>query len=119
MFLMLCAADYALWVFSSNPFNPWSPLIGVVVLSALGTKALLIGMWFRKAWARYALGSLLVLSLAAFSVTMFFMIGGKMPRSAGLLRWPLAGMCLQVMAFVPLAHSRSIRRQMHPMTGRD
>ncbi len=119
LFLLLAGADYLLLRFSYDPFNPIPLLTGLAILSALGTKMMLIGMWRRLPWARYALATLLVLSIAGFSMVLFYIAGGNMPRSQGLLKKPVLGIALQALALVPLARSRSIRRQMHPMTGRD
>lgn len=119
VFVTLCAADYLLLTFTYNPFNPIPMMSAVAIMSALCTKALLIGMWRRLAWARYTLIGMLFASLMAFSIVMFIMVGSKAPRPSGLLKKPIAAMALQIMALVPLGKSRSIRRQMHPMTGRD
>lgn len=119
IFLLLCAADYALLRFSYDPFNPVPLITGLAILNALGTKLMLIGIWRRMAWARYALGTMLLLSISGFSIILFVMIGGDVPRPKGLTRKPMAGIALQALALIPLAKSRSIRRQMHPMTGRD
>lgn len=119
VFVMLCAADYLLLTFTYDPFNPLPMLSGVAILSALCTKVLLIGMWRRLAWARYTLITALFASLMAFAIVMFIMVGGKAPRPAGLLKKPIAAMALQALALIPLGTSRSIRRQLHPMTGRD
>ena len=119
LFLVLGAADYLLLVFCYNPFNPEPRLTALAILSALGSKLLLIGLWRRLSWARYALVTLLALSITGFSIAMFFIVGGSLPRPAGMLKKPLAGMALQALALVPLARSRSIRKQLHPMTGRN
>ncbi len=119
VFLTLCAADYLLLTFTYNEFNPIPLMSGVAIMSALCSKALLIGMWRRLAWARYTLIGLLFASLMAFAILMFKMVGSKAPRPSGLLKKPIAAMALQMMALVPLGKSRSIRRQMHPMTGRN
>ena len=119
IFLLLCGADYLFLRFTYDPFNPVPLLSGLTILSALGTKMMLIGIWRRMAWARYALGTMLVVSIMAFSIVLFVMIGGDVPRPKGLTKKPMAGIGLQVLALIPLARSRSIRRQMHPMTGRD
>jgi len=119
LFLLLSAADYVLLRFTYDPFNPIPLLSGLAVLSALCTKVMLIGIWRRMSWARYALATLLVVSILAFSIALVVMIGGGVPRPKGLTKKPLAGIGLQVLALIPLAKSRSIRRQMHPMTGRD
>lgn len=119
LFLLLAGADYMLLRFSYDPFNPIPLLTGLAILSALGSKVMLIGMWRRLPWARYALATLLVLSIAGFSMVLFYIAGGNLPRPQGLLKKPVLGIALQALALVPLARSRSIRRQMHPMTGRD
>lgn len=121
LFLLLCAADYLLLTFSNNPFISYRQpmLFGLAVLGALFTKFLLVGMWRRVSWARYALGTVLAISLMGFAIAMFAIAGGNVERPAGLLKKPLAGMALQMLVLLPLARSRSIRRQMHPMTGRD
>ena len=119
LFLLLVGADYMLLRFSYDPFNPMPLLTGLAILSALGSKVMLIAMWLRKPWARYGLGTLLVLSIAGFSVVLFFILGGNLPRPQGLLKKAAVGMALQAVALVPLARSRSIRKQLHPMTGRD
>lgn len=119
LFLLLVGADYLLVMFSRNEFNPAPPLLGVAVMSALGTKLLLVGMWRRLSWTRYTLGVILVVSIIAFSGAMFFIIGGGMTRPPGMVRLALGGMGLQVLALIPLAKSRSIRRQMHPLTSGD
>ena len=119
LFLVTAGADYLLLVFSFNPFNPAPLLIGLAILSALGSKLLLICMWRRLSWSRYALATLLLFSIAGFMVVLFFVAGGNLPRPQGLLKKPIAGIALQALALVPLARSRSIRKQLHPMTGRD
>ena len=126
LFLLLSAADYLLLRFTYDRDNPMlsmtglAPLISALaVLGALGSKLLLICLWRRLAWARYALGMLLAVSIVGFSMTLFFITGTNLPRSQGLLKKPVVAMILQAVALVPLARSRSIRRQMHPMTGRD
>ena len=116
LLLLTGGADYLLLKFSYAEFNPFPPLAGVAILSALCSKLLLIGMWRRISWTRYALGAMIVISIMAFSVAMFFIIGGNVPRPPGLTRPALAGMALQGLALLPLAKSRSIRRQMHPLT---
>ncbi|MCE9611594.1 MAG: hypothetical protein K8R23_15460 [Chthoniobacter sp.] len=116
MFLLLGGADYLLVKFSLNEFNPAPPLLGVAVMSGLCTKLLLVGMWRRMSWTRYTLGVILVVSITAFSAAMFFVIGGKMTRPDGMVRPGLAGIGLQALVLIPLAKSRSIRRQMHPLT---
>lgn len=118
LFLLTSGAEYVLLKFSYFEFNPFPPLAGVVILTALCSKLLLIGMWRRVTWTRYALGTILVLSIMAFSVAMFYIIGGKVPRPAGMTKWALAGIAAQVLALIPLAWSRSIRRQLHPLTSR-
>ncbi len=124
LFIVTAGADY-LYIsaakdlpeaFSFNEFNPLPILGGVVVMSALCSKLLLIGMWRRMSWTRYTLGTVLVISIIANSVMLFFIVGGKLPRQPGMVKKQLAGIALQVLALVPLAKSRSIRRQMHPMT---
>ena len=119
IFLMLGGADYLLLVFSFNPFNPVPLLIGLAILGALGSKLLLVCLWRRLAWARYALATLLIVSIMAFGFAVIDIVGNHSPRSEGLLKKTLAGIALQALALVPLARSRSIRKQMHPMTGRD
>ena len=122
IFLVLCGADYLLLNSSRNRFiSDRLPLLtGLAVLGAVFTKVLLIGMWRRMAWARYALGTVLFISLMGFAVGMFFIVGeGTVVREPGVLKKLMAGMALQALALVPLARSRSIRRQMHQMTGRD
>ena len=119
IFLMLGGADYLLLVFSFNPFNPVPLLIGLAILVALGTKVMLICMWRRLSWARYALGTLLALSITGFGFGMIYIVGNNLPRPSGFLKKPLAALCVQAAALVPLARSRSIRKQLHPMTGRD
>jgi len=116
MFLLLGGADYLLVRFSMNEFNPAPALLGVAVMGGLGTKLLLIGMWRRMSWTRYTLGLILVLSIMAFSGAMFYIIGGTMTRPDGMVRPGLAGIGLQALVLIPLAKSRSIRRQMHPLT---
>ncbi len=116
LFLLTGGADYLLLKFSYFDFNPFPPLAGVVILTGLCSKLLLIGMWRRISWTRYALGAILVVSIVAFSGTMFYVIGGNLDRSAGMTKPALQGMALQVLALIPLAKSRSIRRQMHPLT---
>ena len=126
LFLLCSGADYLLLRFTIDPGNPMQSMTGtapliaaLAVLSALGSKVLLICLWRRVSWARYALGVLLVMSIAGFAMTMFVIVGTNLPRPAGLLKKPLVAMALQTVALVPLARSRSIRKQMHPMTGRD
>ena len=126
MFLLLAGADFLLWKFTSDPGNPvvsmtaMGPLLNALaVLAALGSTMLLICLWCRLVWSRYALGTLLSLSIAGFSMTMIFIVGNSMPRPAGLLKKPIVAVALQVLALVPLAKSRSIRKQLHPMTGRN
>jgi hypothetical protein len=119
IFVVLCVADYCLWRFAIDDFNPIPMLRGLVILGALCSKALLIGMWRRQAWSRYGLISLLFISLLAFTMAMFATFGTKIPRTQGMWKKPALGMALQACALVPLGYSRSIRRQMHPMTGRD
>jgi hypothetical protein len=119
IFVVLCVSDYCLLRFTYDPFNPVPLLSGVAILTALFSKALLIGMWRRRAWSRTALITLLSLCLLLFSMGMFVTFGSKIPRSQGMWKKPAAGMALQAFALVPLGCSRSIRRQMHPMTGRD
>jgi hypothetical protein len=119
IFLLLSGADYLLLKFTYDPFNPFPLLSGLAVLSALSTKMMLIGMWRRMSWARYSLGTLLCVSILAFAIALVVIVSGGIPRPQGLTKKPLAGIGLQVLALIPLAKSRSIRRQMHPMTGRD
>ena len=119
LLVLLASADYLLLRFSYDPFNPLPLLSGLAVLGALGSKVLLVAMWLRKPWARYALGTLLVLSITGFSIVLFYITGGNLPRPQGLLKKPVVGIALQALALVPLARSRSIRKQLHPMTGRD
>ena len=126
IFLLLSGADYLLLRFCYDPGNPLLAMTGtaplltaLAVLSALGSKVLLICLWRRLGWARYALGALLALSIAGFSLAMFFIFGGNLPRPSGMMKKPVLAMALQAMALVPLSYSRSIRRQMNPMTGRD
>lgn len=122
IFLVLCGADYLLLTFSFNRSisDRLQPLMGLAVLGAIFTKVLLIGMWRRMGWARYALGTVLFLSIMGFAVGMFVIFGeGTVVREPGVVKKLVAGMALQALALVPLARSRSIRRQMHPMTGRD
>ena len=126
LFLLLSGADYLLLRFTYDRDNPMLSMTGMApllsalaVLGALGSKLLLICLWRRLSWARYALGVLLAASIVGFSMTLFVIVGGNLPRSKGLLKKPILAMALQALALVPLARSRSIRRQMHPMTGRD
>ena len=129
LFLLLSGADYLLLRFTftendrDNPMlsmTGMAPLLSALaVLGALGSKLLLVCLWRRLSWARYALGTLLALSIAGFAMALIFIASSNLPRSPGLLKKPLVAMALQSMALVPLARSRSIRRQMHPMTGRD
>lgn len=121
IFLLLCGSDYLLLKFSYDPFISYRlpMLTGLAVLQAIFTKVLLIGMWRRLSWTRYVLGTLLGVSIMGFAIAMFVIVGGNAERSAGLLKKPLAGMALQALALVPLARSRSIRRQLHPMTSQD
>ena len=118
LFLLTSGAEYLLLKFSYFEFNPFPPLAGVVILTALCSKLLLIGMWRRITWTRYALGAILVLSIMAFSGAMFYIIGGNVPRPSGMTKWALAGIAVQVLALIPLGWSRSIRRQLHPLTSR-
>ena len=92
--------------------------MGVVILTAMCSKLLLIGMWRRISWTRYALGAILLLSIVAFSGAMFYIIGGNVPRTDGMAKPALAGIALQVLALIPLGWSESIRRQLHPLTNR-
>ena len=119
LFFLTAGADYMLLRFSYDPFNPVPLLTGLAILGALGSKVMLIGMWLRQPWARYALGTLLVMSIAGFSMMLFYIAGGNLPRPQGLLKKPVVGIALQALALLPLARSRSIRKQLHPMTGRD
>ena len=126
LFLLLSGADYLLLRFIYDPDNPMQSMTGMAplvsalaVLAALGSKVLLVCLWCRLSWARYALGTLLALSIAGFSMTMIVIVGSNFPRPAGLVKKPVVAIALQALALVPLARSRSIRRQMHPMTGRD
>lgn len=126
IFLLLSGADYLLVRFCYDPSNPLVAMTGtaplltaLAVLSALGSKVLLICLWRRLGWARYTLGALLALSIAGFSLAMFFIIGGHLPRPAGMMKKPVLAMAMQALALVPLSYSRSIRRQMNPLTGRD
>ena len=121
IFVVLCGADYLLLTFSHNPFiSDRQPLLmGLAVLGALFSKVLLIGVWRRMAWARYVLVTLLGVSILGFALAMFAIASGNVARPAGLLKKPLVGMALQALALLPLGYSRSIRRQLHPMTGRD
>lgn len=115
---MLCGADYLLLNFSRNSFISYRlpQMTGVAVLGAIFTKVLLIGMWRRMGWARYALGTVIFITLMGFGVGMFFVIGGGVEREPGVLKSLVGGMALQSLVLIPLARSRSIRRQMHPMT---
>ena len=119
MFFMLGGADYLLLRFSFDPFNPAPMLIALAILGALGSKLLLVCLWRRLAWARYALATLLIVSIMAFGFGVIYIVGNHLPRSKGMLKNPVAGIALQALALVPLARSRSITKQMHPMTGRD
>ena len=119
LFLLLAGSDYMLLCFSYDRDNPLPQISGVVILGALGSKLLLICMWRRLSWARYALATLLSLSIAALALGMILIIGDYMAHSEGSLKKLLVGIALQALALVPLARSRSIRKQMHPMTGRD
>lgn len=118
IFLLTSGAEYLLLKFSYFEFNPFPPLAGVAILTALCSKLLLIGMWRRITWTRSALGTVLVLSIMAFSGAMFYVIGGNVPRPAGMTKPALAGIGLQVLALIPLGCSQAIRRQMHPLTSR-
>lgn len=127
LFFVTAGADY-LYVdaskdlpeaFSFNQFNPLPILGGVVVMSALCSKLLLIGMWRRMSWTRYTLGTVLVLSIVANVVMLFYVVGGKLPRNQGMVKKQFGGIGLQVLALIPLAKSRSIRRQLHPLTKGD
>ena len=126
LFLLLSGADYLLMRFIYDPGNPMVSMTGMApllnalaVLAALGSKVLLIGIWRRLPWARYALATLLALSIAGFSLMLIVILGTNLPRPKGLVKKPVLALGLQALALVPLARSRSIRRQMHPMTGRD
>lgn len=118
LFLLTSGAEGLLLKFSYFEFNPFPPLAGVVILTALCSKLLLIGMWRRISWTRYALGAILLVSIMAFSGAMFYIIGGNVPRPSGMTKPALAGMALQALALIPLAWSEAIRRQMHPLTSR-
>jgi hypothetical protein len=118
LFLLTSGAEYLLLKFSRFEFNPFPPLMGVVILTAMCSKLLLIGMWRRISWTRYALGAILLVSIMAFSGAMFYIIGGNVPRPNGMTKPALAGMALQALALIPLAWSEAIRRQMHPLTSR-
>jgi hypothetical protein len=121
IFVVLCVADYCLWRFANDQTIPESinMLRAVVLLVALSSKAMLIGMWRRQSWARYALIGLLFTSLLILFMAGFATFGTKIPRTKGMWKKLAAGIVLQAGALVPLGYSRSIRRQMHPMTGRD
>ena len=126
LLLLLLGADYQMLRFIYDPGNPMismtamAPLLNALaVLAALGSKVLLICLWRRLTWARYALGTLLAVSIAGFSMMLIVIVGTNLPRPQGLLKKPIIAMALQALVLVPLARSRSIRRQMHPMTGRD
>ena len=118
LFLLTSGAEYLLLNFSRFEFNPFPPLMGVAILTAMCSKLLLIGMWRRISWTRYALGAILLLSIVAFSGAMFYIIGGNVPRTDGMAKPALAGIALQVLALIPLGWSESIRRQLHPLTNR-
>ena len=126
LFLLLSGADYLLLQFMNDRDNPLVSMTGIApllaalaVLGALGSKLLLVCLWRRLSWARYALGTLLLLSITGFAMTLIFIASTNLPRSQGMLKKPVVALLLEAVALVPLARSRSIRRQMHPMTGRD
>ena len=126
IFFLISGADYLLLRFIYDRGNPLvsmtaiAPLLNALaVLSALGSKLLLICLWRRLPWARYALGTLLSVSIGGFFMMLIVIVGTNLPRPAGLVKKPILAIALQALALVPLAKSRSIRKQMHPMTGRD
>ena len=116
LFLILGGADFFLIRFSFEKFNPAPMLIGLTVLTGLGTKLLLVGLWRRKSWSRSALSLILVMSIMAFSVLLFYVIGEKLPREPGMLRGVYMGMALQAVALWILGQAKSIRRVTHPLT---
>ena len=108
IFLFLRGADVLLVWFAFHPFNPWPSLRGLAIGSAIGTTALLVGLWRRNPWTRYILVAGIILTGVMFSLPYMILLNYPVAGDAEPKKAVLAGVITYFICAVPLIRSRRI-----------
>ena len=108
IFLLLRGADVLLVWFAFHPFNPWPSLRGLAIGSALGSTALIIGLWRRSPWTRYILLSVIILTGLIFSLPYMILLNNPVAGDTQPKQAVLTGVITYFLCAVPLIRSRKI-----------
>ena len=114
--VLISGAHVLFYQFSVSPLNTIPVSFGLTLGLLLWTTVLMVAMWVRRAWSRYAMIAFLVLGMAAYGL-IYLKVRGESPEPLpGLLRLAVGGMVLYGLALVPLGFVRSIHRYLMPRT---
>ena len=108
IFLLLRGADVLLVWFAFHPFNPWPSLRGLAIGSALGSTALIIGLWQRSPWTRYILVTVIILTGLIFTLPYMILLNNPVAGDTQPKQAVLTGVVIYFLCAVPLIRSRKI-----------
>lgn len=109
IFLGMRLGDALLWWYLSLPGNAAPLMNGAIVGSALCTTALLVGIWRRVSWCRYALVTLTWCFMALCSFPALRGLGGRQVMTHQEYALILGAVLLYAGGTVLLVRSRRIR----------
>jgi hypothetical protein len=117
IFMLLRLADVGLVFFAWHPVNPWPLLCGLVIGSMLWTSILIVFVWNRRSWARYALATVMLLVIASFSLALLTLTSNWVPQDLPPTCVAGAAIGLYTLCLVPLGRSAAIHRLATPLGG--
>ena len=114
LFVLLGIADLEFAKFSFWHGNPLPIVRGIVIGGALTSAFLILWIWTRHMWARYALIVLNWGMIAAFSMPGLIILDKRAPGQVPSLLHLTAGLLLYILGNIILIRSRNIRRLATP-----
>ena len=110
VFAILCAGDFAFWLFSRYPGNPFPAMPGLVIGCALASTVMIGAIWIRKSLARTALVVFLWIMMFVFSMPGLIMMSDRSTAQMGPLKMLAAGLGAYLIANIILIVADPIHR---------
>jgi len=116
VFLILTGAHYLLYKYSNSPVNSFPITRGLTAGCVIWTTVLLGGMWMRYSWARYALITIICLTIIGFGILAMIDASatpGPLPHH---VRIGVEGLLVYAFALFPLSKSEALHLLLSPRT---
>ena len=114
--LLVTGAHYFFYKFSTDQLNNYPISKGLTFGCVLWTTVLFGAMWLRYSWSRYAMITMICLSVVGFSVLAMLVRSESVDPLPRLMKLVVYGAGLYAVALVPLSASSSLRHFLGPKT---